>query len=391
MNTRAILSAANGRVEQYLRDLETFVNMDSGTHDTALVQAAGEFAAQCFERSGCTVEWVGSPELNVADTYVARVAGRGRRRVVLLGHHDTVFSAGTATERPYRTSNNRAFGPGVSDMKSGVLLGAYALRLLRDLDFDDFHEIVFVGNPDEEIGSPTSREIIEREAQGADLVLVLEPGRAAGAIQTTRKGVGMFELTVHGRASHAGSQPEAGRSALVEMAHKVLALDSMTDFDSGLTVNVGVVEGGTRRNVVPALARALIDLRVATIEQGERAVSQIQELAGWTHVDGTTTVLTGGMNRPAMEKSPATQRALDVGLSIVQELGHQPLEVSSGGGSDGNFTAALGIPTLDGLGPVGRDAHSVDEWIDLGSLADRIALVAGLIATAPIRGAMAVR
>lgn len=385
MSTPAVLAAATEHVEEYLHDLESFVNLDSGTHDTAMVQAAGEFAAGCFEKAGCAVEWVRSADPAIADTYVARLSGNGRRRVVLLGHHDTVFSGGTASERPFKTSNGRAFGPGVSDMKSGVLLGAYALRLLRTLDFDDFHEIVFVGNPDEEIGSPTSRAIIEREAEGADLVLVLEPGRAPGAIQTTRKGVGMFELTVRGRASHAGSQPEAGRSALVEMAHKVLELDALTDFDSGLTVNVGVVEGGTRRNVVPEQARALIDLRVVTNVQGDRAISLIREIAGRTHVDGTTSVLDGGMNRPAMEKSVETERALEVGWSIVRELGHEPLEVSSGGGSDGNFTAALGVPTLDGLGPVGRDAHSVDEWIDLASLADRMALVAGLVASAPER------
>lgn len=385
MKIAELRSAASELVDAYLNDLGQFVNLDSGTHDREHVQAAGEFAASLYAAGGCEIEWVKSPDPAIADTYIARLKGNGTRRVVMLGHHDTVFALGTASERPFRMDETRAYGPGVSDMKSGVALGAYAIRLLTGAGFEDFAEIAFVGNPDEEIGSPTSRAIIEREAATADLVLVLEPGRAPGAIQTTRKGVGMFELEVTGRASHAGSQPEAGRSAVVAMAHKVLALSALTNFESGLTVNVGVVEGGTRRNVVPESARALIDLRVVTREQGDEAIASIKEIADRTFVEGTTSKLTGGLNRPAMEKVPGTEEALEVGWSIVRELGLEPQEISSGGGSDGNFTAALGIPTLDGLGPVGRDAHSVDEWIDLASIADRMTLVAGLIANAPLR------
>ncbi len=385
MNTQAIKTAASALIEEYLSDLEFFVNQDSGTHDRVLVETAGGYAESLFQLAGCQVEWVHSEDPDIADSYVATVQGSGQRRILMLGHHDTVFGAGTAAERPYRTDGKRAYGPGVSDMKSGVVLGAYAIRLLMDASFDDFAKITFVGNPDEEIGSPTSRGLIEREAEKADLVLVLEPGRAPGAIQTTRKGVGMFELVVTGRASHAGSQPEAGRSAVVELAHKTIALSELTNFDTGLTVNVGVVEGGTRRNVVPDAARALIDLRVASFEQSNDAVIAIEEVSEKTHVEGTTSILLGGLNRPAMEKNAGTEAALEVGWGIVRELGLDPQEISSGGGSDGNFTAALGVPTLDGLGPVGRDAHSVDEWIDLASLADRMTLVAGLIANAPTR------
>lgn len=385
MTASELLTLARSSVDAYLQDLEWFVNLDSGTHDRAFVEKAGMFAADMFERSGCSVEWIESADRNIADTYIARIRGSGQRRVVMLGHHDTVFAAGESTDRPYRSDDSRAYGPGVSDMKSGVALGAYAIRLLRQHGFDDFAAIVFVGNADEEIGSPTSRPIIEHEAQSADLVLVLEPGRAPGAIQTTRKGVGMFELEVTGRAAHAGSQPEAGRSAVVELAHKTLALSALTDLETGVTVNVGLVEGGTRRNVVPERARAMIDLRVVSQAQADSVVQQINQIASMTVVDGTSTVLTGGLNRPPMEKSPGTQAALDIGWEIVAELGLEPTEISSGGGSDGNFTAALGVPTLDGLGPVGRDAHSVDEWIDLESIPARMALVAGLIARAPVR------
>lgn len=385
MNTRDIRAAAADLIDPYLADLENFVNLDSGTHDRVQVEAAGGYAASMFEKSGCKVEWLESPDPDIGNTYVARASGPGMRRVLLLGHHDTVFDAGTSNDRPYRSDGKRAYGPGVSDMKSGVTLGAYAIRLLLNAGFDDFAEIVFCGNPDEEIGSPTSRAIIEREAASADVVLVLEPGRAPGAIQTTRKGVGMFELHVMGRASHAGSQPEAGRSAVVELAHKTIALSELTDYERGTTVNVGVVRGGSRRNVVAESAQALIDLRVVSRDQGNEAVDAIERIAKRTHVDGTTTTLLGGLNRPAMEKNAGTHVALDVGWEIVRELGLEPQEISSGGGSDGNFTAALGVPTLDGLGPVGRDAHSVDEWIDLESLADRMTLVAGLISQAPLR------
>lgn len=386
MNIAELKSAAERGVHRYLIDLELFVNTDSGTHDRDLVQQAGRFAASKFERAGCEIQWVPSPDHDIADTYLARMQGTGTRRVVLIGHHDTVWPAGTAGQRPYRESGEEAFGPAVADMKGGVLLGAYAIALLRDLGFDDFERITFVGNADEEIGSPTSRSVIEQEAADADYVLVLEPGRAAGAIQTMRKGVGMYEMTVTGRSSHAGAQPEEGRSAVLELAHKTIALHDLTNFETGTTVNVGVVNGGTRRNVVPDSASALIDLRASTAAEAERADRAIREIAARQFVADTSTELSGGMNRPPMEKTPATDRVLEAGRRIVEDLGLDFEEVSSGGGSDGNFTAAIGVPTLDGLGPVGYGAHAQHEAIRLDSLADRLALVAGLIALGPSRG-----
>jgi glutamate carboxypeptidase len=265
------------------------------------------------------------------------------------------------------------------DMKGGVVLALFAVRLLRDLDALNLPEIVFVGNPDEEIGSPTSRSTIEAEARDADLVLVLEPGREPGSIQTTRKGVGMYELLVEGVSAHAGARPEDGRSAILEMAHKTIALHALNDLDGETTVNVGVVSGGTRRNVVADRAEALIDLRAASAMSASHADASIRAVAASSTVDGTHATLTGGMNRPPMEKTERTERAVAIGFQIVHELGLSFLEVTSGGGSDGNFTAALGVPTLDGLGPVGGHAHSPDEWLDVRSIPERMALVAGLI------------
>lgn len=376
-------AAAERGLHRYLVDLELFVNLDSGTHDRALVQRAGLLAATWFEQAGCTVEWIASSDPALADTYLARKLGGGARKIVLLGHHDTVWAAGTADERPFRIEGDSAYGPGVSDMKSGVLLGAYAIDLLRELGLDDVGEIVFVGNPDEEVGSPTSRAVIEREASNADLVLVLEPGRAPGAVLTSRKGVGMYRLHATGVSAHAGARPEEGRSAVLDLAHKTIALHALTNFESGTTVNVGVVTGGTRRNVVPAEAELLVDLRVVTAAEAVRADAAIRDIAATAHVEGVTVELSGGMNRPPLEQAPGTAEALFVARCIVDGLGLTFEEATSGGGSDGNFTAPLGVPTLDGLGPVGGGAHALHEWIELSSLADRMALVGGLIAWGP--------
>lgn len=381
---RELLRLAESLTADYLRDLATFVNLDSGTRDVAQVQRAGEFAAGVFAAAGCSVHWERSPDPAIADSYVARVDG-DRRRVVLLGHHDTVWPAGTTAARPFRVAGGRAFGPGVMDMKGGVLLAAYAIRLLRDAGAA-LPTLAFVGNPDEEIGSPTSRPIIEREARAADLVLVLEPGREAGSVQTTRKGVGMYELVVTGRASHAGARPEDGRSAILELAHQTVALSALNDGARGTTVNVGVVRGGTARNVVADHAEAQIDVRVVTAADARDVDVAMRAIAAAPTVPDTHVSLSGGMNRPPMEKAPGTERALDVLRALDAELALDFLEVSSGGGSDGNFTAPLGVPTLDGLGPVGRHAHSPDEWLDVGSLAQRMAIVAGLIERAPAMG-----
>ncbi len=373
-------TAAAASVSEYLQMLEMFVNLDSGTHDRDLVEAAGTFIANEFDNVFGQLAWVPSNDEQIPDTYVARFNGTAGRKVVMLGHHDTVYGAGTTSTRPFRIDGQRAVGPGVMDMKGGVVLALFAVKVLHKAGITDLPSIVFVGNPDEEIGSPTSRSTIESEASGADLVLVLEPGREAGSIQTTRKGVGMYEMVVTGVSAHAGARPEDGRSAVLELAHKTISLHGLNDLEHGTTVNVGVVHGGTRRNVVADRAEALIDLRATTASHAESADAAIRAIAQSVTVEGTRTTLTGGMNRPPMEKTDRTDRALAVGQSLASEMGLQFMEVSSGGGSDGNFTASLGVPTLDGLGPVGRHAHSPDEWMDISTVADRMALVAGLIA-----------
>lgn len=385
MNAGSIVEHARELEGAYLDDLRSIVNMDSGTYDVEQVRSVGLELAAMFARNGCDIEWRPAPQAEVAETYIAKLRGERPGVVLLLGHHDTVYPAGTTAERRFRIDGSRAYGPVVMDMKGGVVLAVHALALLKQRFGDQHPKLVFVGNPDEEIGSPTSRSIIEEFAREADLVLVLEPGREPGSIQTTRKGVGMYELTVEGTSAHAGARPQDGRSAVLELAHKTIVLHNLNDFQTGTTVNVGVVRGGTRRNVVADRAVASIDLRASTSSEAEIAHQRILAIASDTSVEGTRSSIAGGMNRPPMEKSPGTQASIDVGRQLVWEMGLTFLETTSGGGSDGNFTAALGVPTLDGLGPVGRNAHSSDEWLDISSLAQRLALLVGLIAHAPIR------
>lgn len=360
MNGGDLSVRASQQVATYVAELQHIVDMDSGSFDVEEVQAVGLTLAEMFERVGFATESRRSQRPDLADTYVATLAGDMPGKVVLIGHHDTVYPLGTATERPFRLDGGRAYGPGVMDMKGGLVLAVHALRLLSDSVGSAHPTVVFIGNPDEEVGSPTSRAIIEELAGDADLVLVLEPGREAGSVQTTRKGIGIFEPAVEGVSSHAGARPEDGRSAVLELAHKTIALHGLTDFATGTTVNVGVVSGGTRRNIVPSVAKAEIDLRAPTARDAETAHRRIMEIVQEPAIPGTRATVTGGLNRPPMEKTAETEVAIDVARRLIEEIGVSFLETSSGGGSNENFTAALGVPTLDGLGPVGRSAHSPD-------------------------------
>jgi glutamate carboxypeptidase len=378
-----IRERASDCYDDYLQDLEQIVNIDSGTFDKAGVDAAGGLLRSWLESLGgkSTIH----PNAELGDNFTTTLRGSGARRIMLLGHFDTVYPTGTTGERPLTIEDNRAYGPASMDMKGGLVLGYYALRILRDLRFDDFAEITFVANSDEEIGSPTSRELIQTEAARMDAVLVLEPGRAPGGVLATRKGVGMYQLEVAGRASHAGAAPKDGRSANLELAHKIIALHDLNGLDEGTTVSANIMRGGDRRNVIPASAYCEVDVRVSTAEAAGRVHGAIQEIAARQVVPDTITTLAGGLNRPPMEKVAGTDRLLETARQAIEGMGLEYQELTSGGGSDGNFTAAIGVPTLDSLGPVGRNAHSVDEYVELDSLVDRLALAVALLAHCPAR------
>jgi glutamate carboxypeptidase len=356
-----------------LNTLEDWVNHDSPTFDKPAVDALGRQIASAFSEPGASVETC--PQSEYGDHL--RIAwGQGDRQILLLGHFDTVWPVGESARRPFTVRDGKAVGPGTNDMKSGIVIGLYALRTLVETAQTPVHRLVYLLTSDEEDGSPTSRELIKTEARRSDCVLVLEPSRY-GSLITWRKGIGRFIIEVTGVAAHSGVDPEKGVSAIEEMAHQVLKLQAMTDLAGGTTVNVGVVQGGSRVNVVAGSAQAECDLRVMTVAEGERMERAIQGLT--PVLDGTSIKVSGGINRPPFEESEAGlalyERARAIGVRLGLEIGR----TGTGGGTDGNFTAALGVPTLDGLGVVGEGSHALHEHILIDSLPQRAALLAELI------------
>jgi glutamate carboxypeptidase len=356
-------------------DLRTFVERESPSTDLHHVNAFASFLAGYAEQHGGTAQLVKAD----GGRQHVRVAweSAGGSPVLLLGHFDTVWPAGTIDTMPFRVDAGLAHGPGAFDMKAGLVQGFWAIRALREVLGSDRH-IVFLCTSDEEVGSVTSRHAIEAEAGGAAAVLVLEPSHG-GALKTSRKGVAAFHVVVTGRAAHAGLNPEAGLSAVEELAHLIIALHRLADPDTGSTVNVGVAYGGTRPNVIAAEAAAEVDVRFSSQQEAERLTQAVLGLR--PRRDGVELSVTGGVNRPPMERSAQVAALYERARSIAADLGFALGEVAVGGGSDGNFCAALGVPVLDGLGAVGGGAHARSEHVVLDAMPLRAALVAGLIAS----------
>ncbi len=313
-----------------------------------------------------------------------KLPGRKKQGQVLgLGHSDTVWPSGTLTRMPFREAKGRLWGPGVLDMKSGLAFFIYAARLLRDLDVPVLRKVALLIVSDEEVGSKTSRAITEAEAGRSECVLVLEPGTGlSGKLKTARKGVGNYSIAIQGRAAHAGVDFGNGASAILEAARQIERIAGFTDLKRGTTVNPGLIRGGTRTNVVAAEARVDVDIRVVRMRDAAQLDKKMRSLRP---VDKRCTIrVEGGLNRPPMERTKAIAELFGKAQAIGAELGLALEESSTGGGSDGNFTAALGVPTLDGLGGVGEGAHAVNESILIGRIADRVALLAGLLAGADV-------
>ncbi len=301
-----------------------------------------------------------------------------KKSVLIICHLDTVWPEREAQRRPFRVECDRATGPGVADMKGGVVQALYAIESLLSNDQMPGRPVVLLCNTDEETGSKTSRKTIEQLARQASCVLVLESSAPPdGPLKTARKGVGSFTIRTHGRASHAGGAHQQGINAIEEMARHIQDLHALTDYDRGTTVNVGVIDGGSRSNVVPAQCTAEVDLRVSTLEEAERMQRLILGLEPL--MPGARVEVEGGLNRPPMQRTAAIASLFAVAQRVGQELGLQITEGSGGGGSDGNLTAALGVPTLDSLGPVGSGEHALDEWISVQTLVERTALLAELL------------
>lgn len=375
--SNGLIAYLQARLPRFLDDLAQLSMVDCGTYDKAGVDAAGRIMRAKLEAIGATIEVNDGGTLG--DSLVARWRGGGGARLLLVGHLDTVYPAGWTAEHPFGIEGDRVHGPGTADMKGGLLVGLYALEALQAEGFTGFGEIAFVVNSDEEVGSPSSTALIEREARGRDAVLVLEPGRANGDIVSARKGVAAFELRVRGRAAHAGVEPQKGRSAILELAYQTIALHSLTGTAPGLTVNVGVVQGGMRRNVIAAEATAQIDVRARTRADLEATIAAMHELAARTQVPETEATLSGRISHPPMERTPAIAQLVAWCQEAAHAAGFDLRDTETGGGSDGSTTAALGVPTLDGLGPVGGSAHSPEEYVERSSIVPRIAMLAGLI------------
>lgn len=362
----------------YLRDLEALVNIDCGTTNKAGVDSVVRLVRERGREFGG--EAIEFPQEKYGDMIYLRWKGKGKSRIVMIGHTDTVYRDGTAAEYPFRKRGSRAMGCGVGDMKSGLLSGLYAAHALMGAGFENFAEIGLFCNSEEEVGSPVSHEIYPQFVRGATAALVLEGARESGAIVSARKGVGKYTITVHGKSAHAGVEPEKGANAILALAHYIKEISTLNGFRPGLTLNVGVTHGGLKPNVVPDFAEAQADVRIVRAEDAAPLEQKLREMLAREVVPGTSAELSGGILNPPMEKTESVARLVALAKAAANELGLEVEDVLTGGGSDGNYTAALGTPTLDGLGPIGGKAHNaMEEYLDLDSVIPRGAMLAKLI------------
>lgn len=372
--SRALLAGARRKERALIELTRTLVNAESPSGDKAAVDACMALAASHARSLGGRIKL--HRQKAFGDVLEARFGPRAAaERVLLLGHLDTVWPLGTLRTMPWRIKDGRACGPGVFDMKAGVAIGFTAIEMLAEAQLLR-REIVFLLNSEEEIGSPVSRPITEELAQTCSAVYVLEPAQGT-ACKTARKGTGYWKISVRGVAAHAGVDFEKGASALRELARVIDTVSGWTDTRRGITINVGVAGGGTQSNVIAAEAWAEVDARIARAADGPRLA---RRFAGLKSVDKRCSItVSGGINRPPMERSRRTAQLYTRARALAAELGFELNETATGGASDGNFTAALGIPTLDGLGAVGEGAHATHESVQIDQLAFRAALLAGLL------------
>ena len=374
---RDLLDRLDGWRDEQIDFLARLVNHDSGTDDVLDVNRAGAILAERLEGLGFALRRVATERFG--DHLVGEKPGTGPKRFLFVGHYDTVFRSGTAKQRPFHIdAQGRAWGPGVYDMKGGLAALLYALRAHREARTRAWAEtsVAVVFNADEERLSPTSRPVIEAEAKRAHSVGILEPARPGGEYVMARKGAGTFQLEVSGKASHTGLQPEMGASAIWDLAQKIAALHALTDFGTGVTVNVGTVRGGERPNVVAAHAAAEIDLRAWSQADADAAIAAMRRICEAPHVAGTTARFRGQIHFPPWPPGlPGTERLLQIMRAVGRDLGVDVRAIKTGGGSDGNHTSAI-APTLDGMGPKGSRAHSDEEFIEAATLLERTKMIA---------------
>jgi glutamate carboxypeptidase len=378
---RKLLRELKSRNASLVERLGRLVRVESPSTDKAALDRFARLLAGECRRSGATVRLFRQKQ--AGDHVLARFdAPRRGRPILIVGHYDTVYQLGTLARMPFRVRAGRAWGPGTIDMKSGLVMALAAVEALRSVRVPLAAPVLCLFTSDEETGSHHSRALIERFARQSRAVLVLEPAAGiVGKLKTARKGTGEIELIVHGKSAHAGLNPEEGVNAIDELALQIERIRGFNNRAAGTTVSTGIVEGGTRTNVVPDHARAVIDLRVARRELAAPLERRFRALR--PVLAGAKLEIRGGFSRPPMERTPGVASLFAHAQSLGVLLGMPMGETAVGGGSDGNFTAALGIPTLDGLGGVGSGAHSPGEFVFVRSLAERAALLALLLATIP--------
>ena len=377
---KQLLRLLKPRLPQMLGMLRRFVTAESPSLEKAAADRCCGVIAEEWNRHGVRVERISQKHrgdlLRLTQApHISRPSGQ----LLILGHYDTVYSTGTLAKMPFRLEGGKAYGPGTFDMKAGIVQALFALQALQQAEIPLRKRLVFVWTSDEEIGSESSRKFFETEARRSDAVFVVEPSFGPrGLLKTARKGVGEAELIVHGRASHAGLAPQEGINAIHELARQLARIEGWNDFRHGVTINAGIVEGGTRTNVIPERARAVLDLRAVRVSDMRGMERRLHALRPFHR--GARLEITGGFDRPPLERKMSATlfaRAKSLAKQMNLSLG----ECTVGGGSDGNFTAALGIPTLDGLGAVGDGAHSTREHILINTMPARAALLAALLAT----------
>jgi glutamate carboxypeptidase len=377
----ALRTSIANDLTDYLDDLEHLVNIDCGSYTPDGVNEVGRWVATFLSEMGADIDLRPDPEGRFGNTVVATFRGTLHGpRVLLIGHMDTVFDPGTVAERPFRIDAGIATGPGVTDMKSGLLAGLYALKaLIAEFDGLPFERLVFIANPDEEVGSPSSSAHIRQLAADVDACLVLECARANGDIVSARKGILDTRLAVHGRAAHAGVEPEKGRSAIAEAARLVRDLHALNGRWPGVTVNVGVIRGGTRPNVVAERCDLEVDVRSVTAEGLAAAEAAIREIAAATEVPDATVDAHVTVAWQPMEKLARSGRLVEHAQAVAARLGFEVQDASTGGASDANTTSGMGVPSLDGLGPIGGNDHAPAEYLVVDSIVPRTTLLAGLL------------
>jgi glutamate carboxypeptidase len=370
----------------FLADLERLCNIDCGSYSPAGVNEVATWTAAALGELGATVERRRDPERRFGDTVVATFEGSvgAGPRVLLIGHMDTVFPDGTVAARPFRIEGDTALGPGVTDMKGGLLAGVYAIRAIRKLLGGSgiglpFERLVYIANPDEEVGSLSSTPHIREIAAASDVCFVLECARANGDFVSARKGIADLRLSIHGRAAHAGVEPEKGRSAIFAGARMVDAIHALNGRWPGVTANVGVFNAGTRPNVVPEHAELQVDVRGATRAALEAAIEAVKSIAASPTVPDVTAEVETMASWMPMEKLERSGRLADHVIALASRLGFETKDVATGGASDANTTSGMGIPTIDGLGPVGGSDHSPAEYLDVASIVPRTTLLAALL------------